>query len=78
MDVGHFVWCDRIMSEDKLTGGCSEHVLCSSPIDALQGGVVVSCQAEGDDPFNSPDQIARFAKAAAMGGRCGYSRTRTR
>jgi len=31
-------------------------------------GLIVSCQAEGDDPFNKPEYIAAFAKAAEMGG----------
>lgn len=31
-------------------------------------GLIVSCQAEGNDPFNKPDYIAAFAKAAEMGG----------
>jgi N-acylglucosamine-6-phosphate 2-epimerase len=32
---------------------------------------IVSCQAEGDDPFNSPEGVALFAKAAEMGGADG-------
>jgi N-acylglucosamine-6-phosphate 2-epimerase len=31
-------------------------------------GLIVSCQSEGDDPFNKPEFIAAFAKAAEMGG----------
>jgi len=31
-------------------------------------GLIVSCQAEGNDPFNKPELIATFAKAAEMGG----------
>ncbi len=31
-------------------------------------GLIVSCQAEGDDPFNSPEYVASFARAAEMGG----------
>jgi N-acylglucosamine-6-phosphate 2-epimerase len=34
-------------------------------------GLVVSCQAEGDSPFNSPQMIFAFAKAAEMGGAVG-------
>lgn len=34
----------------------------------LRNGLIVSCQAEGDDPFNSPQYLAAFAKAAEMGG----------
>jgi len=32
--------------------------------------LIVSCQAEGDDPFNKPEFIAAFAKAAELGGAC--------
>jgi len=35
---------------------------------ALKGEIIVSCQAEKDDPFNKPEYIALFAKAAQMGG----------
>ena len=38
---------------------------------ALQNGLVVSCQAEGDDPFNSPEGVTLFARAAIMGGAVG-------
>jgi N-acylglucosamine-6-phosphate 2-epimerase len=37
----------------------------------LKKGLIVSCQAEGDDPFNSPEYISAFAKAAEMGGAVG-------
>ena len=34
--------------------------------------MIVSCQAEGDDPFNAnPEYMALFAKAAEMGGAVG-------
>ncbi len=33
--------------------------------------MIVSCQAEGDDPFNRPELLALFARAAAMGGAVG-------
>ena len=34
--------------------------------------MIVSCQSEGDDPFNaSPENMAMFAKAAEMGGAVG-------
>jgi N-acylglucosamine-6-phosphate 2-epimerase len=39
--------------------------------ETLQHGLIVSCQAEDDDPFNAPDLIARFAIAAEMGGAAG-------
>lgn len=32
---------------------------------------VVSCQSEGDDPFNSSEGVAMFARAAEMGGATG-------
>lgn len=38
---------------------------------SLKGEMVVSCQAEGSDPFNKPDYVALFAKAAEMGGAKG-------
>ncbi len=34
----------------------------------LRRGLIVSCQAEGDDPFNTPGGVALFARAAVMGG----------
>jgi len=37
-------------------------------ITQLKNGLIVSCQAEKDDPFNSPELIATFAKAAQRGG----------
>lgn len=41
-------------------------------IEQLKGGLIVSCQAEGDDPFNAnPQYMALFARAAEMGGAIG-------
>lgn len=40
-------------------------------IEKLRGGLVVSCQAEGDSPFNNPADVAKFAIAAQMGGAVG-------
>lgn len=41
-------------------------------LEQLKGGMVVSCQAEGDDPFNAnPEYMALFARAAEMGGAIG-------
>lgn len=41
-------------------------------LERLKGGVIVSCQAEGEDPFNAkPEYMALFAKAAVMGGAVG-------
>lgn len=37
----------------------------------LKHGLIVSCQSEGDDPFNHPDMIAKFAVAAQLGGAVG-------
>ncbi|GAA4827028.1 N-acetylmannosamine-6-phosphate 2-epimerase [Algivirga pacifica] len=37
----------------------------------LKGGLVVSCQAEGDSPFNIPERVADFAEAAVQGGAIG-------
>lgn len=40
-------------------------------ISKLKHGLIVSCQAEGDSPFNSPDGVTMFAKAAITGGAAG-------
>jgi len=40
-------------------------------IKSLNKTVIVSCQAEENDPFNDPEHIALFAKAAQMGGAKG-------
>ncbi len=40
-------------------------------IEKLKNGVIVLCHAEGDEPFNFPDYIAAFARAAEMGGASG-------
>lgn len=36
--------------------------------DSIKGGLIVSCQAEEGDPFNSPEGVTMFAKAAKAGG----------
>jgi len=38
--------------------------------ETIKNGLIVSCQAEGKDPFNTPEGVALFAKAAEMGGAC--------
>ncbi len=40
----------------------------NSIFNQLQKRLIVSCQAEGDSPFNSPQGVLMFAKAAIMGG----------
>jgi N-acylglucosamine-6-phosphate 2-epimerase len=40
-------------------------------LDRLKHGLIVSCQAEGDSPFNSPTGVAMFAQAAQQGGAVG-------
>lgn len=41
-------------------------------LERLKGGMIVSCQAEGNDPFNAnPEYMALFAQAAIMGGASG-------
>lgn len=41
-------------------------------IEQLRNAMIVSCQSEGDDPFNSdPKYMGLFAKAAEMGGAKG-------
>lgn len=42
--------------------------MSSSIIEKLKKKLIVSCQAEGDSPFNSPEAVTMFAKAAIMGG----------
>lgn len=37
----------------------------------IQGGLIVSCQAEDGSPFFQPDSMARFAMAAELGGAVG-------
>ena len=37
----------------------------------LKHGLIVSCQAEDNDPFNTPDGVTLFARAAEMGGAAG-------
>ena len=34
----------------------------------IKRGLIVSCQAEGESPFNHPEMLYAFAKAAQMGG----------
>ena len=40
-------------------------------LESLRSGLIVSCQAEPGDPFNEPEKVALFAKAAIMGGAVG-------
>lgn len=40
-------------------------------ISKLKHGLIVSCQAEGDTPFNSPEGVTMFAKSAIAGGAVG-------
>ena len=40
-------------------------------ISKLKHGLIVSCQAEGDSPFNSPEGVTMFAKSAIAGGAVG-------
>jgi len=37
----------------------------------LKGGLIVSCQAQGKSPFNSPNGVSLFAKTAVMSGAIG-------
>ena len=45
--------------------------MMSDEIQKLRNGVIVLCHAEKDEPFNSPQHIAAFARAAEMGGAAG-------
>lgn len=40
-------------------------------LEQLRGGIVVSCQAPGDNPMRGPEIMARMARAAEMGGAVG-------
>ena len=40
-------------------------------IDSLRGGLILSCQAEGDSPFNRPEYLVLFARSGQMGGARG-------
>jgi N-acylglucosamine-6-phosphate 2-epimerase len=40
-------------------------------ISILKHGLIVSCQAEADSPFNTPEGVTMFAKAAVAGGAVG-------
>ena len=42
-----------------------------TPFEQLRGRLVVSCQAAEGDPFDSSDEIARFAHAALLAGAAG-------
>jgi len=39
-----------------------------SMLQKIKGKLIVSCQAEGDSPFNTPEGVSWFAISAAMGG----------
>ena len=39
--------------------------------DPLKNGLVVSCQARGNSPFNSPEGVTLLAQAAKLGGAVG-------
>ena len=40
-------------------------------IEQIKGGLIVSCQAEEGNPFYEPGLMARFARAAELGGAVG-------
>jgi N-acylglucosamine-6-phosphate 2-epimerase len=40
-------------------------------IQQIEGGLIVSCQAEEGSPFFEPEAMARFARAAELGGAIG-------
>jgi len=42
-----------------------------TPLAALRGGLVVSCQAPPDDPVSGPDVMARLAASVVAGGAVG-------
>lgn len=42
--------------------------MASDIFEQIKGGLIVSCQAEEGDPFNSPEAVSLFAQAAVAGG----------
>jgi len=64
------------MEEGREWGGAGcwefyqrQNVATMNPIlQKIQNGIIISCQAEGDSPFNNPVDVAKFAKCAEMGG----------
>ena len=42
-----------------------------SVVEQIRGGIIVSCQAEEGSPFYEPGMMARFARAAELGGAVG-------
>lgn len=54
----------------------------NSIFEQLHKQLIVSCQAEGDSPFNSPERVTDFALAAIIGGAsgirtCGIEKTKS-
>lgn len=47
------------------------HLGSAGIVDALRGGLVVSCQAYPGEPMRTPDTMCRVAQAAARGGAVG-------
>ena len=43
----------------------------NSILNKLQNQLIVSCQAEGNSPFNNPEDVAKFAVCAEMGRAAG-------
>ena len=43
----------------------------SNLLERLRGGLIVSCQAQADNPIYGPRFMAAFAQAAALGGAVG-------
>jgi N-acylglucosamine-6-phosphate 2-epimerase len=48
-----------------------ETAMACDVLDKIKGGLVVSCQAEEGSPFYEPGLMARFARAAELGGAVG-------
>ena len=40
-------------------------------LDRLRGGLVVSCQADAENPLHGPRSMAAMARAATLGGAVG-------
>jgi N-acylglucosamine-6-phosphate 2-epimerase len=46
-------------------------VAVNGPLDAMRGGLVVSCQAPEGSPLAAPEHLVALARAAEAGGACG-------
>lgn len=50
----------------------SSHERRRAPLDALEGGLIVSCQAGPESPLNAVGHLVALAKSAELGGPVGF------